>query len=117
MRLVIVPGRTSKDTPPSAATPPKSTPSSSTARLIRLPGGPDMAPRPPTLGRAPAKPWRASGSAQGGSPPGSRQRRYDAARQEVDEENEQDAVGEHLPLPRDGLAQRLRQNREEERAD
>src|SRR5438552_7691781 len=25
-------------------------------------GGPDMAPRPPTLGRAPAKPWRASKS-------------------------------------------------------
>src|SRR5438105_51789 len=25
-------------------------------------GGPDMAPRPPTLGRAPAQPWRASGA-------------------------------------------------------
>src|SRR2546427_1180485 len=32
--------------------------------LIDLPGGPDMAPRPPTLGRAPAQPWRASGLAQ-----------------------------------------------------
>src|SRR6266581_2600587 len=31
--------------------------------LIYLPGGPEMAPRPPALGRAPAKPWRASGSA------------------------------------------------------
>src|SRR2546428_1531879 len=28
------------------------------------PGGPEMAPRPPTLGRAPAQPWRASGSAE-----------------------------------------------------
>src|SRR5438445_1205646 len=28
--------------------------------LIFLPGGPDMAPRPPSLGRAPAQPWRAS---------------------------------------------------------
>src|SRR5882724_6812785 len=28
-----------------------------------LAGGPDMAPRPPTLGRAPAQPWRASGLA------------------------------------------------------
>jgi hypothetical protein len=25
-----------------------------------LGGGPEMAPTPPTLGRAPAKPWRAS---------------------------------------------------------
>src|SRR4051812_10412532 len=25
-------------------------------------GGPEMAPRPPTLGRAPAEPWRASGT-------------------------------------------------------
>src|SRR5207249_5905588 len=39
--------------------------------VIDLPGGPerredapDMAPRPPTLGRAPAQPWRASGLAQ-----------------------------------------------------
>src|SRR5262249_16544612 len=30
--------------------------------LIGFPGGPDMAPRPPPLGRAPAQPWRASGS-------------------------------------------------------
>src|SRR2546428_10034300 len=30
--------------------------------LIDLPGGPDMAPRPPALGRAPAQPWRASGT-------------------------------------------------------
>src|SRR6059058_5335620 len=29
--------------------------------FIVLAGGPDMAPRPPTLGRAPAQPWRASG--------------------------------------------------------
>src|SRR5690349_22314565 len=33
--------------------------------LIDFPGGPDMAPRPPALGRAPAKPWRASPSADG----------------------------------------------------
>src|SRR5512144_1716056 len=32
-----------------------------TRTLIRRPGGPDMAPGPPTLGRAPAEPWRASG--------------------------------------------------------
>src|SRR5919109_796283 len=38
--------------------------SSRPARLICLPGGPDMAPRPPTLGRAPAQPWRASGLTQ-----------------------------------------------------
>src|SRR3989454_9671819 len=31
--------------------------------VIDRTGGPDMAPRPPTLGRAPAKPWRASGLA------------------------------------------------------
>ena len=31
------------------------------ARLTDLSGGPEMAPRPPTLGHAPAKPWRASG--------------------------------------------------------
>src|SRR5262245_27419536 len=31
--------------------------------LIGFSGGPDMAPRPPSLGRAPAKPGRASGSA------------------------------------------------------
>jgi hypothetical protein len=31
-------------------------------RIIRA-GGPDMAPRPPALGRAPAKSWGASGSA------------------------------------------------------
>src|SRR5262249_10298075 len=38
--------------------------------LIDRPGGPDMAPRPPTLGRAPAKPWRASGLTQDVSSPG-----------------------------------------------
>src|SRR5215510_2591195 len=31
------------------------------ASLIDLAGGPDMAPRPPSLGRAPAAPGRASG--------------------------------------------------------
>jgi len=31
---------------------------------LNPPGGPDMAPRPPALGRAPAKPWRASGLTQ-----------------------------------------------------
>src|SRR5205823_4245890 len=30
--------------------------------VINLSGGHEMAPRPPTLGRAPAKPWRASTS-------------------------------------------------------
>src|SRR5881397_1784497 len=30
-------------------------------RVIVLAGGPDMAPRPPALGRVPAEPWRASG--------------------------------------------------------
>src|SRR3989475_13095171 len=30
--------------------------------LIDLPGGPEMAPRPPALGPAPAEPWRASGT-------------------------------------------------------
>src|SRR5712692_10036994 len=32
--------------------------------LTDLAGGPDMAPRPPSLGRAPAEPWRASGLPQ-----------------------------------------------------
>src|SRR3989442_1145298 len=39
--------------------------------LICLSGGPEMAPRPPALGRAPAQPWRASGTrpqALGGAP-------------------------------------------------
>src|SRR5438105_11216621 len=40
-------------------------PSSHSISAINFPGGPDMAPRPPTLGRAPAPPWRASGSTQG----------------------------------------------------
>src|SRR5687767_15553991 len=37
--------------------------SSSTTRTLRVisTGGPEMAPRPPALGRAPASPWRASG--------------------------------------------------------
>ena len=30
------------------------------SRKIRLHGGPDMAPKPPTLGSAPAQPWRSS---------------------------------------------------------
>src|SRR3989442_4038503 len=39
-------------------------PTRSRGALIPLPGGPEMAPRPPALGRAPAKPWRASGLRQ-----------------------------------------------------
>src|SRR5262245_56486215 len=36
----------------------------SSMKLIDRTGGPDMAPRPPALGRAPAEPWRASVSLQ-----------------------------------------------------
>src|SRR5262245_29227698 len=62
MIVKTAPASTSKLTPASALMPPKLIARSSTCRrLIRLAGGPDMAPRPPALGRAPAKPWRASG--------------------------------------------------------
>src|SRR5262245_31019868 len=49
------------------------------ARLIWCTGGPDMAPRPPTLGRAPAKPWPASGSPHKFSPPASQNLTRDGA--------------------------------------
>src|SRR6185436_19101156 len=63
----ISPRRTEKDTPLTARTTLffrwkcvwRSSTSSSAS--IYLAGGPDMAPRPPALGRAPAWPWRASG--------------------------------------------------------
>src|SRR6058998_1597965 len=51
------------------------------------------------------------------APPPRGERRYDAARKEEHEEHEHHAVGQHLPLPGDGLAQRLRQHGEEEGAD
>src|SRR5260370_7637623 len=55
------PGSTEKLTPASALMPPKLMARSCTAsKLTVLAGGLEMAPRPPPLGRAPAKPWRAS---------------------------------------------------------
>src|SRR5439155_9690093 len=37
--------------------------------MLLLSGGPEMAPRPPALGRAPAPPWRASGTQEAPRPP------------------------------------------------
>src|SRR5438876_10311619 len=63
------PGSTAKLTPASALMPPKlMARSSAVNKLTGVAGGPEMAPRPPSLGRAPAEPWRASGVTHDVSP-------------------------------------------------
>src|SRR5712664_2153921 len=46
-----------------------------------------------------------------------RERRNDAAGEKKDQQDQHHAVGQHLPLPRHRLAQRLRQHGEEQGAD
>src|SRR5215831_17234523 len=66
------PGPLSRRTAASPLTPTKRTsPSAPAASGLRtfIAGGLEMAPRPPTLGRAPAEPWRASEAPRGVSRP------------------------------------------------
>src|SRR5438128_3638706 len=103
MRLVIVPGCTRTEIPASATTPPHSTRRSSTISTLWACGATRL------LERATLGPNRSRGPRYN--------RRHDSARQEEDADDQDHAVGEHLPLPRHRLAQRLRQRGEQQRAD
>src|SRR5262249_18606036 len=73
-------------------------------RVTDLAGGHDMAPRPPSLGRAAAEPWRASGSPQDDSSQLSLAAAggEDALRPEDHHEHEDDAEDHPLVLRRLG---------------
>src|SRR6266852_5488555 len=82
-------------------------------RLVIVPGC-TLKDTPASARTPPNSTWRFSTTSIYWS--GGREAR-EAARQEEHEEHQHHAVGEHLPLPGDGLAQRFRQRGEEQRAD